>query len=114
MGDLVGYYTKGQKCYLAHYCFNPLYFACWLLTTGDWSQCVLCSLIIDYMWLKPMCIVRVDYWLQVIEMPNIPIINVSINVSYFLCRADHRQDWYAYFKMHFAPEINAVSSPAYL
>ena len=21
--DLAGYYSKGQKCHLAHYCFNP-------------------------------------------------------------------------------------------
>ena len=100
--------------YWLHVIEANVYCACWLLATADWSQYLLCLLILDYMWLKPMLIVLVDYWLQVIEMPNIPIINVSINVSYFLCRADHRQDWYAYFKMHFAPEINAVSSPAYL
>ena len=23
IGDLAGYYSKGQKCHLAHYCFNP-------------------------------------------------------------------------------------------
>ena len=23
--DLAGYYSKGQKCHLAHYCFNPSY-----------------------------------------------------------------------------------------
>ena len=22
IGDLAGYYSKGQKCHLAHYCFN--------------------------------------------------------------------------------------------
>ena len=23
IGDLAGYYSKGQKCRLDHYCFNP-------------------------------------------------------------------------------------------
>ena len=23
IGDLAGYYSRGKKCHLAHYCFNP-------------------------------------------------------------------------------------------
>ena len=24
IGELTGYYSKGLRCHLAHYCFNPL------------------------------------------------------------------------------------------
>ena len=55
-------------CWLLTACIEAnAHCACWLLTTCDWSHCLLCLLIIDYRWLKPIVIVLVDYWLQVIE-----------------------------------------------